>query len=47
MPSECAEDRRREHHVADGAQPDEQNPHYSLSTVASSINITGMSSLMG
>ena len=47
VPPECAEERRREDHVADGAQSDEQDAHYSLSTVASSISITGMSSLMG
>jgi hypothetical protein len=47
VPPEGAEQRRREYYVAQRAQPDEQNPHYSLSTVASSISITGMSSLMG
>jgi len=47
VPPECAEERRREDHVAYGAQSDEQDAHYSLSTVASSISITGMSSLMG
>ena len=47
MPPERAQERRREHHVADRAQPDQQDAHYSWSTVASSISITGMSSLMG
>ena len=47
LPPERAEERRREDHVANRAQPDEQNAHYSWSTVASSISITGMSSLMG
>lgn len=40
---------RGEYHVADQAQPDKQNLQGWLygSTVASSINITGMSSLIG
>lgn len=37
---------RRQHHVADFAQPDEQNPFHS-SIVASSMSMTGMSSLIG
>jgi hypothetical protein len=36
---------RGEHHVADQAQPDQED--LQGSTVASSISITGMSSLMG
>ena len=44
---ERAQQWRREYHVADRAQPDQQNPHYAGITVASSISITGMSSLMG
>ena len=45
---ECANDWRGEDHVADQAEPDEQNgPRTQGSTVASSISITGMSSLIG
>jgi hypothetical protein len=36
---------RGEHHIADQAQPDQED--LQGSTVASSISITGMSSLMG
>src|SRR6185503_18628180 len=45
-PAKRANDRGREDDVADEAQPDEQNLH-SVSMVASSISMTGMSSLMG
>ncbi len=63
--AERGDGRRREHHVADQAQPDEQNVHPSTplrasprlrdlragegqgSTVASSISMIGMSSLIG
>ena len=45
---ERSEDRRREHDVADHSQPDQQNrARVQGSTVASSISITGMSSLIG
>ena len=57
--AESGDGRRREHHVADQAEPDEQNVHPSTplraspvgegqgSTVASSISMIGMSSLIG
>jgi hypothetical protein len=44
---ERAEERCRENDVSNRTQPDQQDSHYSGSTVASSISITGMSSLMG
>ncbi len=45
---ESANDRRGEDDVADQAEPDEQNgPRTQGSIVASSISITGMSSLIG
>jgi hypothetical protein len=44
-PAQPAQQRRREHDVADEAQPDEQDVQGSI--VASSISITGMSSLIG
>jgi hypothetical protein len=47
VPTKGTEQGRRKDHVANGAQPNQQNSHYSGSTVASSISITGMSSLMG
>ena len=43
---ECADGGRREHDVPDQAQTDEQDVVYG-SIVASSISITGMSSLIG
>ena len=47
VPPQCGDRRCREHDVADQAKPDEQYPRRQGSTVASSINITGMSSLIG
>ena len=45
---QCANDRRREDDVADEAQPDQQDAAGRQgSTVASSMSITGMSSLIG
>jgi hypothetical protein len=38
---------RREHDVADLTQANEENSHIQFSIVASSMSITGMSSLMG
>ena len=45
-PSKCPDHRGREDDVADEAQPDEQDLHYG-SMVASSMSMTGMSSLIG
>ena len=47
-PAQRVDGRRREHDIADLAQPDEENSDVGYSSiVASSISITGMSSLIG
>jgi hypothetical protein len=43
--SQRSDERRGEGNVADQAQPDQQDPQGSI--VASSISMTGMSSLIG
>ena len=48
IPAEGADRGSREHDIADEPQPDEQNLQSGyFSTVASSISMTGMSSLIG
>lgn len=47
VPTEGSDERGCENYVSNRAQSNEQYAHYSGSTVASSISITGMSSLMG
>jgi hypothetical protein len=45
--AEAADGRRREDHVADLPQADQEDARDQGSIVASSMSITGMSSLMG